>query len=276
MVNLFTLAAGNGPRLKADVESLLPTLAPAERASWDRLLARVEHEGRISVNMRIDVLLDLVTSSHYQNIYEWAESRAKRSPKPADEILRERLGGFYGPRVLFEAAFEDGERFRYGALNVGGVGAVKYGECCVLVADRLAASGAPVAYLRGDSLKTYVLPTSAVDVAAVERDAAPHANRQHLAALKHGAGFCHAAEDRWGSLLCSADEYIEAIFVGDLRPDGLDRVRMAKSDHELYFHFAFVDFRAKLAPGDRALVNDFARLLDHLDDHKIPLEVVDD
>jgi len=276
MVNLFNIAKTNGPRLKAEAEHVRAPLGPVERDCLDRFTARVGSDGRIAINMRVDVLLELVTASKYQNMYEWARERAQWSPKSADEIIQERLGSYHQPRIAFESKFEDGERFRYGALNIGGAGATHYGDFCVIVDDALPTSGMPVVYLRGDSLKSYVGPTASVDLAALERDAAPHSHRQYLAVLKHGTDMCRVPDDGWARLVCSADDYIEAIFVGDLTPATIERVRIAKSDYDLYFEFAFMDFRAKLNAGERILMNTFARLISELNTRGIMLEVVND
>jgi hypothetical protein len=51
---------------------------------------------------------------------------------------------------------------------------------------------------------------------------------------------------------------------------------MRRSDHALYFHLAFEDFRTKFHEGDRALIEIFTLLLDALDKQGIQLEVIDD
>jgi hypothetical protein len=276
MIDLFTVATSNGPRLSDEFQSMRTTLGPADRDCLDRFAARVESDGRIAINMRVDVLLELIAASKYLNMYEWAQERARWSPKSAEEILQERLGPYHQPRISFEAAFKDGKQFRYGSLNIGGAGATGYGDFCAIVDDELPSVNMPVVYFRGDSLKSYVEPGATVDLVAVQRDAAPHSHRHHLAALKHGSDVAHIPEEQWPRRVCSEDEYIEAIFVGNLTSQAIERVRMLKSDHDRYFELAFVDFSKKLKPEERIATNGFARLYGELKDRGIELEVVND
>lgn len=280
-MDLFTTAAENGARLDERAAALCASLDPSARACFASLSGRVERDGRIGINMRQSVLLSFLRSSTYQNIYEWVRGRARRSPLSEDAILRERLGAFYERRVAFDRAFEGGDRFRYGALNIGGAGATAYGSYCAVVADEAPRARLRAAYLPSDSLATYIVPLAdgagvAVNTGALQADVAPHSHRQKLAALKlHGAARA-CDEGRWPKLLCSATDYVEALFVGDLAPGDLECVRIARSDYDLYFTYAFEDFRARLGEADRVLVEGFASVLDELEARGVALEVVDD
>jgi hypothetical protein len=76
--------------------------------------------------------------------------------------------------------------------------------------------------------------------------------------------------------LCSGDDFVEAIFVGETTPADLEAVRMLKSDYDLFFHYAFEEFRERLSEVDRFRIDDFVMMLNHLEKWGIPLEVVDD
>jgi hypothetical protein len=280
-MDLFRTAAENGARLDERAIALCEAMAAGAHACFASLAGRIDRDGRIAINMRQSVLLGFLRSATYQNIYEWARGRAKRSPKSEDEILRERLGPFYERRVAFDRAFEGGERFRYGALSIGGAGASAYGSYCAVIADEAPRTRLSAAYLPSDSLATYVRPMAdgagvAVNTSAIESDVAPHTHRQKLAAIKIHPAAQACDEGRWPALLCSATDYVEALFVGDLAPGDLQCVRMTRSDYDLYFTYAFEDFRARLAEPDRVLVEGFASILDELDARGIALEVVDD
>ena len=80
----------------------------------------------------------------------------------------------------------------------------------------------------------------------------------------------------WPSLLCSATDSVQAIFVGDLRPRDLLCVRMARSDHDVFFRYVFEGFRTRLSAPERALVESFACILEELEARRIALEVIDD
>lgn len=77
-------------------------------------------------------------------------------------------------------------------------------------------------------------------------------------------------------MLCSSSHYVEVIFTQRITPNDLDAVRMPRSEHELFFEYAFEEFRERLTDADRILTGSFAMILDRLDDHGVRLEVLDD
>jgi hypothetical protein len=264
-MDLFVVAQNNGPDLAVRLGAVTGALPDRDRLPLERFAERVRDGGRISINMRQSVLLSFLVSSKHQNMYEWVAARATRSTKSPQEILREQLGGFYERRTTFDQFFVDGDKLRYGALNIGGAGASRYGTYCSVVKD-LATQTFQVAYLRGDSLKTYMLPGPSVDGPAIERDC--------VAALKHASDVVGAPDAAWPAILCNNDEYVEAIFTGDLTADHIECVRMTKADHEALYDFAFEDFHTKLSKADKLEVDNFVMILDELSKRGIRLELV--
>lgn len=283
-MNLFTTAASNGSKLEDQVEAVRARLPDSERAILEAFLSRVAEDGRVAINMRQSALLDFLRSGSYQNVYDWARERARRSPASEDEILRERLGDIYEQKVALDSSFEGGDRFRYGSLTIGGAGATPYGSFCAVIGDHAPAELFDVAYLSRGGLESYLrvakdTPSRAfVDEDAVRADAAPHASRHHLAALKLERQVIERPASAWPSLLYSATDSIQAIFVGDLRPRDLLCVRMARSDHDAFFRYVLEGFRARagLREPERALVEGFACILEELEARRIALEVIDD
>jgi hypothetical protein len=281
-MNLFTIAASNGSNLEDQIESVRARLPDGERALLEAFLSRVAEDGRVAINMRQSALLEFLRSGSYQNAYDWARERARRSPTSEDEILRERFGDLYDQKISLDRSFEGGDRFRYGALTIGGVGATPYGSFCAVIGEHAPADLFDVAYVSRGGLESYLriaedTPARAfVDEDAVRADAAPHASRHHLAALKLERQILERPVSTWPSLLCSATDSIQAIFVGDLRPRDLLCVRMARSDHDAFFHYVFEGFRARLSEPERALVESFACILEELEARRIALEVIDD
>jgi hypothetical protein len=272
--NLFVLAAENAVALDRGVAALLARIPAAHRDSLVRYSDRVRQDGRISVNMLQRTMNSFLSLERHANMHEWASSMALFSSIAPDEILRERLGEFYERRIAFDSYFEGGESFRYGALNIGGLGTWCYGEYCILLKEEV--SRRPeVTYLRSDSLKAYMLPGPSVDENAIRRDAAPHAHRHCLAVLKHAAEVPSIDEERWPGMICSNSNFIEAIFTGELTPGQVEAVRMPRPDFEVRFHFAFESFRDKdLSDHDKFLVTEFRTTLMRLKGRNIPLEVV--
>ena len=116
------MASENVAALDHDIAALLKAAPPENRERLTRYSAAVQREGRISVNMLQTTISSFLSVQEHWNMYEWAHSIAGLSPRTTDEILRERLGGFYDRRIAFDHHFENGEGFRYGALNIGGLG----------------------------------------------------------------------------------------------------------------------------------------------------------
>ena len=138
------------------LEGLLPSrLEEAKKASLDGgalldgFAGCIYNTGRISINMRPSVLTDLVARRKYQNIYEWANEHATLSSRSVADILREKLGRYYERRVYFDDSFENGRAFRYGLLNIGGVGADRYGQFCIVLKADFVRADTSVAYLKG-------------------------------------------------------------------------------------------------------------------------------
>ena len=276
MMDLFEAAADNAPALEKGFGRLKLALKPGEANHLQEFVDCVQHDGRLAINMRQSTLTSFLVLGRYMNMHEWARDRARNSSKCADEILREKLGRFYESRVAFDRHFEQGERFQYGTLNIGGIGAWPYGDYCVICSDGLVAGLRGIAYLQGDSLKTYVLPGPIVDEASIRHDVAPHSHRHLLAGLKLAPQVCHSPQDTWATLLCSGDDTVEGIFVASVAPRDVESVRIRRSDYDLYFEYAFEEFRQKLDEADRCLIGGFVMILRILKNNGIPLEVVPD
>jgi hypothetical protein len=234
-VDLFQAASDNAAALERRYRAERSAAAPAEAAVWDHFVGRVERDGRLGLNLRQTILVRfLAVGGGYQNIYEQAEELERRTGEPRDVLLRARLKNYYDLRTAFDGALAHGTRFRYGALNLGGLGAVRFGDYCLVFQASYAAGLAALAYLWADSLKTYILPDGTVDLAGLRRDACPHSHRQFLAGLKHGAEVERTLEADWPTLVCSSAGFIEAVFLGTPVPEDCEAVRMELFDNELY------------------------------------------
>ena len=274
-MDIFAAARGNVTYLEDGLQTLLGA-KPASETVLRQFAQQVENQGCVSINMRQSVLISFLSLGRHQNIYEWADYRARMSGRSPDAVMRERLGSYYEQRIAFDNHFDHGRQFRYGALNIGGLGTTAYGEFATCLDNRSFAVGAELAYLRTDSLKTYLLPGPAVDEVTLCTELAPHSHRQFLAVLKLAAIIPLEPAPRWPVLLCSCDDYVEAIFTAEVTWKDVAQVRMGRSDHELLFEYAFNSFREPLSEADRSLVNGFVLILQKLEEYGIPLEVVDE
>jgi hypothetical protein len=270
--DLFDAAQSNAGLLHEQFKALCDSRS-SDKPRLQAFAEHVENEGRIAINMRMSVLGSFLSVGRHVNVYEWAAFHVTYSSRSREEFLREKLDKFYEQRIAFDVCL-GGERLRYGALNSGGIGASNYGEFCVVFQDSFVAKAGDLAYLRADSLKTYLLPGVVVDENGLSRDVAPHSHRQYLAALKHASEACALPADRWPALLCSSHEYMEVLFVESPSPADVEVIRLSHLDHEGYFYFAFEEARGKLSEVERHLVDDFKLILQLLRKHALTLEVV--
>src|SRR6185436_12279443 len=264
MMNLFQVARDNAESFSRRYESVRDAMKETA-FQLDRFVEAVWSEGRLAINMRPTVLLRLLALGRYQNVYDWADELVGRTGQSREELLRLRLKGYYDRRMAFDCFLEQGERLRYGALNLGGLGAVYFGDYCLVFGEAFAEGLADLSYLWADSLETYLMPDCMVDELGLRRDACPHSHRHFLAALKHGAKAVTLAEHRWPALICSRAGFIEAIFVGSVAPADLQAVRMDQLDYELYFDSLVDAALGRLRGSDRFLVEQFDTLLNLLE-----------
>ncbi|SPF39519.1 hypothetical protein SBA4_2350006 [Candidatus Sulfopaludibacter sp. SbA4] len=272
MVDLFEIAANNRDALEARFSALLSSASTDLAGTVQRFADTVLSHGRVSVNMRPMSLLSFLVLGFHQNIYEWSRSRGEESGRPAEEIIREKLGDFYAKRVAFDRYFDKGETFRYGALNIGGPGATVYCDYCTILQNS-ASDNPEIAYLRSDSLKTYFKADGALDEAALREDAAPHSHRHVCACLKCAPELSATAAAGWAALLCSNSDFVEAVFSTPTTPVDVESVRIESSQYRELFRYGFENFREKLTDERRNLVEAFVLIKRLLRENSIPLEV---
>jgi hypothetical protein len=274
MLDLFAIARANGPAIQAAFESAVANLPESEAAAAREFAAWVEAEGLISVNMRLYVVVELLNGGRYQTMCEWAKEHARLGGQDAEDLLRRRLGPFYDRRVAFDRAFEDGEGFKYGSLNTGGAGTARYGSYCVILGRSFDGLPDRAAYLPGDSLTVCFGPEGRFDEAAVERHASPHSHRGRMVALRRAAAMFLTARQDWPKLVCSPDQYFEAIFIDEVTLQAIGCVRVPKSEYDRMWEMTFASFGEKRGDAERALMHDFLQLLRAGADGRIQLEVV--
>jgi hypothetical protein len=270
-MNFHTLCDSNTAHIETRYADCL-AVGGAARIRLEAFASRVSHTGAISVNMRPTVLLDFLHSGSHQNIHEWVDKILPHSSKTKAAILQEKLGDYYERRLAFDGFFDSGEQFHYGALTIGGLGPVRYGEYCVVVSSAAIGARGTVGYLLRDSLSGYVTSDAKVDVNSLEKDCALDSQKHCLATVKHAFGLSAASEDAWPTMLCSGDDYVEAIFTGGLRSADATTVRIARIDYELYWEYAFNEFRSKLSELDRFRVDTFAQIVEKLETLGVGLE----
>jgi hypothetical protein len=195
----------------------------------------------------------------YQNAYDLAEEESRILDIPISDLLERKFGDYYRKRVAFDQYFDRGRWFRYGALNIGGVGARIYGEFCIILDGE--AIGACLAFVAGDSLKPYVDASGTLDETAIIRDAVPLSHCHCLATIVVGEQIIQAIESDWPMIVCSDVNYLEAIFLGEVKRPLLSGIRISESDYQRLFDLVYPRPARKLEEAERALAHDFIQIL---------------
>ena len=273
-LNLFEVAEANCDSLQRRFGAAKAERAGSESQSLQCFADRVARDGRVAVNVRPHTLANLLKGERLLNTYELVERQAICAAKPVLDLLKERLGKYYTQRIAFDSTFEDGERFRYGALNIGGPGAVDFGLFCCVLGSGFPASDSRLAYLMHDSLSEYVSPDGIVDVQSIGAQVASQASCHYLATIKHAGVIPITPEGNWDHLLCSSEDYVEAIFVQDVTLQKIAEVRVSANEYRRVKDIAFASFGGESSDGQSAFARDFLKVLQASDQGTLRLRRV--
>ena len=130
--------------------------------------------------------------------------------------------------------------------------------------------------MRSDSLQRFVALELKINEAKLASECASESHKHMLAAAKHADQVAGSARDHWAQMLYSGEDYVEVILKGDLSPRNLRAVRVSVLDYELYWEYAYNEFRTRLSELERYRVDTFAHIDEQLDALHIPWETVED
>ncbi|MCP3956411.1 MAG: hypothetical protein GY719_01020 [bacterium] len=274
--DLFALAAANGAALEERLEDLLADASDEDARNLRLFASEVEEKGRVGVNLKLPSLLKLLQDGRLPTAYELAEQDARESGRDAEEHVRKRLDEWYVKRTGFEDRFVEGRRFRYGALNIGGLGPTQpYGNCCAVTSERFLKER-ELAFLAANSLESFVDDRGRADMARVETSLADVEHRHHLAACKHAGDGERLAGESWPEILCFGDDFVEAIFVGSATVADLRLVRFPLEEYDDIQELSLrKEARETLEEEEEDLTAHFDELKTRLKGAGIALELVD-
>ncbi len=214
----------------------LHRLAEAQRAGLqERLEAapnpveevarKVQTQARLSVNMKPSILRAVLKGERHLNMFEYAEREARETGRGVDEILRDRLGDWYTRRIAFEVEMGGGRNFHYHCLNVGGLGAQRFGRLCVI--DRRDPSDRPPepVWIAWDSLghEEFWDGADGLDQRALAEWVAPCDEPGALAALKLAE--TPAGTGPLPERICNNEDFIEGLCLEGLSHSEVGEIR---------------------------------------------------
>lgn len=277
-MNIFEMARQNSDNLKGNYSLLVDRCQERnEQDNVEKFARLIENEWTISINMRLFVLNNFLLTNKYMNIYELKKEIKKhlkyiKSDVSVEEAIKKHLKGYYRPRTLFDRSFEDGEKFKYSALTIGGLGLREYGEYCIVIKPNQSRGYVSLAFIKEASLN-YV-DEDQIDINRLSRDVADRECVHILAALKHEGDVKTISPDEWTSSICCDECYIEAVTTDDILNSHIECVRMSEEDY--YFHYVLLhkDYLSELDEFEKYELYDFKNMQELLKEQGIRLEVL--
>jgi len=281
-MNIFDIANQNLDNLKTQYKLLKERHEDQNNLDiLSNFVKLVKNKWAFSINMGLGTLNIFLIAGRYKNVYELKKEqggklREVRKLEISDEqAVKGHLKGYYRSRVTFNRTVEDGEKFKYGALNIGGLGLERYGECCVVIKRKQSEEYSSLAFIKEDSLE-YVEGDS-VNIERLSQDIANRECVHALVALKHENEIGGFPFDEWASMICCDESYIEAITTDEIENGHIGSVRMSKTVYDRYFiDYLSKDFTSEISEEEMLKLRMLDGILKLLDARGIKLEVIDE
>lgn len=175
--------------------------------------------------------------------------------------------------MAFDHTFEDGEKLKYAALNIGGPGSTRYGDYCVVIKRDQSEQYSDLAFIKEDSLN-YVQNNS-VNLTKLSQDIANRESIHVLACIKHESDIKGCNADGWAGIICCDECYIEAITRDEILSGQIDCVRMPKRVYDIYYEYLFKEFISEISEMEKYQLHILLGIFKQLDNLGIKMEVVE-
>jgi hypothetical protein len=280
-VNIFDIANQNLGNLKTQYKLLKERHEDQNNLGiFSNFVKLVKNKWSISINMRHWTLNNFLIAGRYKNVYEFKKERGEELGKvrkleiSVEQAVEKHLKGYYKSRVTFDRTFEDGEKFKYGALNIGGLGLNKYGEYCVILKREQSEEYSSLAFIKEDSLN--YIDGHHMNIEQLCQDIANKECVHSLVTLKHENDIEGIPADEWASMICCDESYIEAITKDEIKNTHIESVRMSKDDYFLYYDYLFKDFASEISTMEKYQLYLLLGIFKLLDEQRIKLEVIEE
>lgn len=238
--NIFEMGDKNSDYLKSQYDLLKQTYQNSLQ-DLEAFVELIEKEWTISINMKLLAIHDLLVLGNYENVFEYYESieEAFDIKISLDKALEIRLKSYKPKRMAFNSCFNDSERFKYGALNIGGLGISMYGEFCVVLKKSEIERYISLVFIKEDSLNEYVDTNYNVDYNRMSKDVANRDHVHFLVAIKHQGSIKTIQKHQWAQMICCNKQYVESIVQDDVINDHVEVVRISKEYHKRMYEILF-------------------------------------
>lgn len=287
-LNLFELAEKNSAYLKQEYQLLKENCDENKSGLLDDFAKKVQTEWKLSINMKDRELGGFLDTGEYISIRELKEKQAdelinldamdiSEKESELEESLRKHLKKHYQLRKIFDSAFVSGEKYKYTALNIGGIGIIRYGSYCVIIDGEQAHNYKTMAFIKEDSADNYV-ESQKLTIDKLAREISDKNHMPLLAALKHEDEVETHAPGDWAGMICNNDSYIEAVTEDDIRSDHIKSVRIERG----YFNSIYRDSlmkefkREPMSDVEKYRLAVVKRIFTELEKRGIELELIDE
>ncbi len=148
-------------------------------------------------------------------------------------------GAYLAGRQAFEAMWEHGHRFVYGAVNAGGMGTEgKYGHYCLVVPDPDEAGSEALGVFPGNSVTIYYREeTGVVDEQTACADAAAWTERADVAVATQHEEVGRTSEGGWPAVVCRPDHFLEVAWAPAAQPSAIREARLRSGKYSELLQF---------------------------------------
>lgn len=278
-MNLFEMTSQNAGNLKRNYCLLKNRCVDQDELDLlSEFVRSIKDEWTVSINMRPFVLSYFLIAGRYMNVYELKEE-SKNHIKGAEpevsveQAIKRHLRDYYKSRTTFDRTFEDGEKFKYGALNIGGIGLRKFGEYCVIMNQRQLRTHMSLVFIKEDSL--HYVKGDQIDIKRLGQEISDRGSVHFLAALKHEHTTKTIPPDEWAYLICCDECYIEAVTMDNISNKHIESIRVSKKYYEFISDLFYKDFISEISDEEKALLYDFKIMREVSKKEGIRLEVIE-
>ena len=216
--NIFEWAVSNRTYLSREYNKILNKLN-GDKTKINKIKNienKVKNDLKISMNTGMMGILGFLKDEIYKNKHDLVEEGIKKlkSKKEKDD---------YEKRKYFDFMFEEGRKFKYGALYIDGCGVKEYGSFCIVISGKELKN---LCFLKYDSLKNYVVEENGkycLKENELKRDLSDKDNAHCLLVIKHHGDIINKSEKEIAFVVCG-DDYIEAITTDDITPKKVIKV----------------------------------------------------
>lgn len=269
------MANDNAKNLLNQYESLIKDNDPS---LLNQFCTIIQNEWTVSINMRPNILIRFFVSGKYKNVHESRGDMIKELARANGILVPQeiadgvRLKKWHNARELFENSINNGKKFKYGALNIGGVGTEKYGDFCIVFDRDYFGFSLTIVFIKEDSLK-YV-DDSRIDEERLRKDIADMNHVQYLATLKHKNDI-DKDNRSYPYIVCNDRTYMESIIQDELSINSIESVRISKKRYDSYYSYLYNYLTSNISVLEKYQLDEFWNIVQFLSKNEIRLEVAD-